>query len=893
MASKLVIVESPAKAKTIGSYLGKDFEVEASVGHIRDLPENGSKLDPELKKKWWAQYAVDVDNDFEPIYEITSEKHDQVRRLKQAMKGKDTLVLATDEDREGESISWHLLEVLKPPKSVKVERIAFHEITKEAIIHALSHPRAIDYDLVEAQEARRILDRLFGYTLSPVLWTKLQRNLSAGRVQTPAVKLIVDREKERLKFQSASYWDLTAELAIKGEAFSAVLKRIGGESIASGADFDGTTGQLKPSKNKVRLLGKQEAEALAPAAAASKPWTVVSIEEKEQAENPMPPFMTTTLQQEGSRKFGWSPDHTMRVAQTLYEGVSAKGEQIGLITYMRTDSLNLADAAVKSIRKYIEGHYPDSLPDRANVYRSKVRNAQEAHEAIRPTDVERTPDAVRSWLNADQAKLYDLIWKRTVACQMKSAKVLRTAVEIESTTGGSVLTFQANGRQILFQGCRQVYEVGKDDSDQESGAILPRLQKGQVLDCTEVNAEGHETRPPARYTEATLIKALESHGVGRPSTYASILSVIGPTRGYVRKSGRQLVPTFKAFLVMEILDGSFEEFSSLDFTRRMDESLDEIAEGKMKRADYLKRFYLGEAGLKTVIDERKESIPFPAFVLGDHPETGEPIIVRLNKEGKAFLQLGPREAKKFASVPDDVPPGDLTMEKALELLSGAKPEAASIGVDPITGQRLLLKNRSGFYLQVEQTEAEIARKEKPRFISLPADESPYDLSPEDLDALCCLPRSIGNHPESGTPIVFKMGKFGAYVECGTERRTLANWRDGITMTVEEGVKALAAPKGRPAVKGPAVIKDLGTIEGCAGPVRVLSGRFGPYVTDGTTNATLPKGTDPAALSVEDAQALLEKKREAGPSTGGRRKPMRRPAARKAGTTAKKTTRRKA
>lgn len=866
MASKLVIVESPAKAKTIGGYLGKEYEVEASIGHIRDLPDNGSKLDPELKKKWWAQYAVDIDNQFEPIYEITPERQNQVRKLKSALKGKTELVLATDEDREGESISWHLLQVLKPAKGVNVNRIAFHEITKEAIQHAISNPRQIDQDLVEAQEARRVLDRLFGYTLSPILWTKIQPNLSAGRVQTPAVKLVVDREKERMQFRSATYWDLLSELESDGKTFPAQLKQINQIGIASSQDFDPTTGGLKETKTKVRLLTESEAKSLAERSAKAKPWKVVGIEQKEVSDFPKPPFMTTTLQQEANRKFGWSGEQTMRTAQTLYEGVSVSGQLQGLITYMRTDSLNLADSAVTALRNYIKKHYADCLPDKPKSYQNKVRNAQEAHEAIRPTDPNLQPDSIASSLSSDQYKLYNLIWKRTLACQMKPAKTLQTSVQIEVKAESDLLRFQANGQQVLFEGYRKVYQVGLDrgdsQEDDDDNRILPPLKHGSELTCRKVEPVGHTTKPPSRYTEATLIKALEQHGVGRPSTYASILGVIGPGRNYVRKVKNYLIPTFKAFMVMELLENHFHEFATLDFTRQMDESLDEIAEGRAKRAAYLQEFFLGDSGLKTAVENRKKEIPFPAFFVGKDPESQEDIVIRITRDGGAFLQLGPRENKNYASIPDDMAPAEVTLEKAVELLKSKSAPQEEFFTDPANGRRLFLKNRGGYYLQEEQTEEEMAAKVKPRFVSLP-DGSPYDLSQEDLAQLCQLPRVIGQDPSTGLEVVYKMGKYGGYLESGTERRTLANWRDGLTTSLGEALSTLAAPKGKAAARGPELLKEFGDI---SPGIKVLAGRFGPYVTDGEINATLPKGTDPLQLSLELAQDLIQKKREAGPST---------------------------
>ncbi|RYG47518.1 type I DNA topoisomerase, partial [bacterium] len=651
MAKKLVIVESPAKAKTIGSYLGEDYEVMASVGHIRDLMPNGRSLPDDVKKKWWADYAVDVDNDFTPFYEVPVEKAAQVSKLRAALKGKDELVLATDEDREGEAISWHLLQVLKPTRNVKVKRIAFHEITKEAIKRAIENPRDVDSDLVEAQETRRILDRLYGYTLSPVLWSRVTKNLSAGRVQSPAVKLVVEREVARRNFRSATFWDLRADLGGEKETFSADLKTVDGQRVANGSDFEDTTGILKPTR-KVLWLDEDSARQLAAQAKESKPYRVARLEATEGTEKPAAPFMTTTLQQDANRKFGYSADRTMRIAQSLYEGVGIAGEQVGLITYMRTDSLTLSGEAVGRIRELIQKDYPDCLPDKPVQYANKVKNAQEAHEAIRPTDVGRRPSDVSAYLNEDQLKLYTLIWQRSVACQMKPTRVLRTEAEIEvQLAGGPKLGFLATGKQILFDGFLRVYSEGRDEgADDPRERRLPRLAEGQELPCRNVEPLGHSTKPPARYTDATLIKKLEELGIGRPSTYASIISVI-VDRGYVRKAGKQLVPTFRAFLAMEVLDKSFEELMDLGFTARMDEALDEISEGKTDSKSYLRTFFLGEGekkGLKPMVEERKKDIPFPAFIVGNSPETGEPIVVRNGKDGGAFLQIGEGENKRYA-----------------------------------------------------------------------------------------------------------------------------------------------------------------------------------------------------------------------------------------------------
>ncbi|MEZ0325291.1 MAG: type I DNA topoisomerase [Fimbriimonas sp.] len=891
MAKKLVIVESPAKARTISSYLGSDYEVEASIGHIRDLAPNAKGVPEEFRKKWWADYAVDVDNNFEPFYEVPPEKMAQVKKLREAMKGKDTLVLATDEDREGEAISWHLLKVLKPGKGVEIKRIAFHEITKNAILEALEHPRQVDECLVEAQETRRILDRLYGYTLSPVLWSRVTKNLSAGRVQSPAVKLIVEREIARRNFREAGYWDLKIEVEADKKPFTAELRTVAGARVANGSDFDDTTGVLKEGR-KVLQLDEARANKLAEAARAAKPYTVSRLEASEAQEKPAPPFMTTTLQQDANRKFGFSADRTMRIAQTLYEGVEINGEPTGLITYMRTDSLTLSSDALGRIRDTIKRDYPDCLPDKPQHYTSKVRNAQEAHEAIRPTDSHRRPDEIRRFLNDDQLRIYTLIWQRTMACQMKPARVLKTEADISVDTTEGKLTFLATGKQILFEGFLRVYSEGKDEANDDSQdkedpreRLLPNLRNGQEVDLRKVNALGHKTKPPARFTDATLIKKLEEQGIGRPSTYASIIATV-VDRGYVRKAGKQLVPTFKAFLAYEVLESNFHELTDLGFTARMDEELDRIAGGERGSKEYLQEFFMGSAekpGLRPMVEERKKTIPYPAFQVGPHPETGEMIVVRNGKDGRAFLQVGGEDNKRYGNVPDDFAPGDMTVEKAVELLNKKDAPAQSIGDDPISGRRLLVKFNQGYYLELERTPEEIEAKEKPTWISLPPNVDPHSLSAEDLGLLRQLPREIGTHPETGEPISFKVGKYGAYLESGSERRTVEEWKAGATMSVEEAVERLKQPKYGGKRAAPSALKEFGQLEGSSGPVKVLAGRFGPYVTDGETNATLPRGTDPANLTPEQAATLLQAKRDAGPST---RKFVRKKAAPKAKPKAK-------
>jgi len=867
MPKKLVIVESPAKARTIKGFLGSDYDVQASIGHIRDLAENKSELPKEMQKEWWADYSVDIDNDFDVKYVVPKEKSEQVRKLKSALKDADTLVLATDEDREGESISWHLLEVLKPKKGFPVHRIAFHEITKDAIQNALKNPRDIDHDLVRAQEARRVLDRLYGYTLSPVLWRLGKgRGLSAGRVQTPAVKLIVEREIERRNFRSASYWDLKALLKTDGGSFEAGLVEVNGKKIASGKeDFDPSTGELKGNK---LLLDEKAARDLASRAAQAKPWTVESVEQHPEQRRPYPPFMTSSLQQEANRKLGFSADRTMRVAQDLYEGIQGIGIEGGLITYMRTDSVNLSETAVSQARTLISARFgQEYLPPKPNRYTSKVNNAQEAHEAIRPTDVERSPETVAKALGrdskySDHIRLYELIWKRTVASQMKPAELLMTSARISAPTDG--LLFSATGKQINFPGFLRAYVEGSDDPDaalEDQEKLLPPLKGGQKVDPTKVDALGHETKPPARYTDASLVKALEDRGIGRPSTYAAIIRTI-VDREYVRKKGKELVPTFMAFLVTNVMDSHFGEFSDLGFTAEMDRELDEIANGKENWKRYLKEFFIGgenDPGLKKIVEARQKEIRRPVF------EVGEGISVQFGRNG-FFLVQGDIETGRTASVPEDIAPADLTPAMAMELFEKKAAGPESVGIDPVTGRRLLVKNRGGYYLEAERTKEEIEAKEKPRWISVPPGVNPADLAPEELEALCYLPKSLGTH--EGTEVFAKMGKYGGYVEMGVERRTIEDWRRLLTITLEEALPILAEPKtgGRAARSStPSALKEFGEVEGNEGPVKLMAGRYGPYVTDGKTNATLPKGTNPDDLTAEQASELLAAKRAAGPS----------------------------
>ncbi len=872
--AKLVIVESPAKAKTISRFLGSGYDVQASFGHVRDLPESADDIPATHKKYKWAKLGVDVDNDFEPLYIVPDDKRRHVETLKKASKDADELLLATDEDREGESISWHILQLLKPKKGTTIRRIVFHEITPEAIQEALRTPREIDEDLVRAQETRRILDRLYGYTLSPLLWKKVAPRLSAGRVQSVAVRLIVERERKRRSFVSSTYWDLLASFGAKEGAFEARLTQITGKRVATGRNFDPDTGKLK---DDVALLGETDATNLADAARVAKPWKVSDLETTPGEERPPQPFQTSTLQQEAVRKLRFTSKRTMQIAQQLYEGIDlGVGERVGLITYMRTDSLNLAERALEQTREVIRDLYgAEYLPKQPVRYKTKAKGAQEAHEAIRPTDLGRRPQDVKRYLEADQYALYELIWKRTVACQMLPAKVLRTSVEVEVEANQSTLTFAASGKQITFPGFLRAYVEGSDDPEAELDGqerLLPALQVGQDLDLRRLEAEGHTTKPPARYTEASLVKKLEEEGIGRPSTYASIISTI-QDRGYVHKRGTELIPTFTAFAVTELLEDNFTDYVDTKFTARMENELDEIADGKRDWVQHLRRFYHGEEselGLALQISSKEKEIPYPAIELGQSDE-GLPVVVKVGRYGN-YVQVGEGEASQKATIPEDLAPADLTLEKAMDLIRRKASGPEALGKDPSTGQCVFFKKgRFGSYLEVAQTDAEREAGEKPRRVTLPDNMREADLDEEALPLLIKFPIDLGPFPDSGEPMLVQMGRYGAYVKAGTETRNIPDWREAARMSADEAIALLRAPKqvrGRAAaVAAPKeAIKEFGALEGAEGPVRVLDGRYGAYVTDGKTNATLPKGTDPQDLTPEEALRLLAERRGAPKST---------------------------
>ena len=903
MAKPLVIVESPAKAKTLGRFLGAKYRVEASYGHIRDLPESAAEVPKEIKEKEWGRLGVDVESDFTPYYVVPNDKKKQVAHLKLAVKEASELLLATDPDREGEAISWHLTQVLKP--KIPVHRIVFHEITEDAVREALEHPSAVNEDLVRAQESRRILDRLYGYTLSPVLWKKVQTGLSAGRVQSVAVRLIVEREEERRAFNTSVYWDLEARLKGEGREFIATLARVNNQRIASGKDFDPKTGELK--NQNVRLLDEAAAGTLVEAIRASVPWTITSVEQKPGIERPAPPFTTSTLTQEASRKLGFSTERTMQVAQRLFQGVeTGNGEMEGLITYHRTDSTTLSDKALQESARVIREMFGAEYYDSPRRYQTRVKNAQEAHEAIRPTDFRLAPSRLERVLESDDLKVYELIWKRTMASQMVDARVLRTTLEISADgPGGDVAVLTASGKAIEFAGFRRAYVEGSDDPAaelEEQETILPQCAVGDRIDrdgrtaiaLLDTEPKRHETAPPARFTEASLIKELERLGIGRPSTYAPTIATI-VRRGYVFRQGKALVPSFTAFAVTKLLRDHFGDFVETDFTAEMEDDLDEISRGERESVEFLREFYYGNKkkkhrGLLGAVEQGAENADYPVLDLGGESADGEPVRIRIGRFGP-FVQVGEGGPGRTASLPDDVAPADLTVEKALELVRVKAEGPRTIGVDQATGMNVYVMNgRYGAYVQLGET-PEGKKAEKPKRASLQADMTESTITLEEALKLLSLPRVVGLHPDDNEPIVTNFGRFGPYVKHGDEFRSLESEDDVFKIGFDAALELIRAPKvsRRRQSAQKKVLKEL-TSNGTT--FKLLAGRYGPYVTDGTTNASIPKSTNPESVTFEQAAELLEARRNAAPSPrrgagGGRRR------AAAAAPRARKTTRKAA
>jgi DNA topoisomerase I len=846
---KLVIVESPAKAKTIAGYLGGDYVVESSIGHIRDLPTSASEIPAKVKDEPWARLGVNVDDDFAPIYVVDARKKKVVADLRSKLKSADELLLATDEDREGEAIAWHLVQELKP--KVPVRRMVFHEITRPAIERALRETREIDESLVDAQEARRVLDRLYGYEVSPVLWRKVMQGLSAGRVQSVATRLVVERERERIAFVAAGYWDVIA--TFDPGAFTARLAAVDGRRVAQGRDF-GQDGALRA--DDAVQLGQDDARRVAGALGGAA-FAVTSVEEKPYRRRPAAPFMTSTLQQEASRKLRLSSQQTMRVAQRLYEN--------GFITYMRTDSTTLSEAALTAARDQARRLYgAEAVPEESRRYERRVKNAQEAHEAIRPAgDSFRTPDEVRRELSGDEFNLYDLIWKRTVASQMADARGQTVSIRIGATTSdGQSVEFATAGTTITSRGFLLAYEEGRDEpaADDSEDKRLPPLAKGDELNATRLEPEGHSTSPPARYTEATLVKALEDRGIGRPSTYAAIMGTI-LDRGYVRRQGQALVPEFLAFAVVNLLEQHFARLVDYEFTARMEDDLDEIAAGEEGRTDWLRRFYFGtdgDTGLKELVAHLGD---IDAREINTLPIAGSDIVVRVGRYGPYLERDGQRQ-----TLPPDIAPDELTPERAEELLAQGRQER-ELGVDPESGNAVVVRaGRYGPYVtEVSDGDG------KARTASLFHSMSPETVTLEEALRLLTLPRTLGE--VDGEAVVAANGRYGPYVKKGSDTRSLESEEQLFTATLEEALALLATPKqrGRRAATPP--LKELGDDPVTGKPIVLKDGRFGPYVTDGETNASLRAGDSVEQITPERARELLQERRERGPARA--KKPSRR------------------
>jgi len=893
--TRLVIVESPAKAKTIAGYLGPGYVVESSIGHIRDLPRNAADVPASHKHLAWAKTGVDVDNGFETLYVVSPDKKQQVAKLRALLKDADELYLATDEDREGEAIAWHLLETLKP--KVPVRRMVFHEITQSAIQHAVDSPRELDRALVDAQETRRVLDRLYGYSVSPVLWKKVLGGLSAGRVQSVATRIVVERERARMRFRQAEYWDVEGVFQAREQddptaprALDATLVAVDGQRLATGRDFDADTGRL--TRGGALHLDKASARSLAERLTGVE-FTVRSVEDKPYTRRPYAPFMTSTLQQEGGRKLRFSAQRVMQTAQRLYEN--------GHITYMRTDSVNLSETAVAAARQQARQLYgPEYVPEAPRRYTSKSKNAQEAHEAIRPSgDAFRTPGELAGEVTGDELRLYELIWQRTVASQMADARGTSASIRLGARTAdGTDAEFAASGKVITFPGFLRAYVEGSDDPDAELESTerrLPRVAVGDGLAVTSLDPQGHTTSPPARYTEASLVKQLEELGIGRPSTYASIISTI-QDRGYVWKKGSALVPTWTAFAVIGLLEQHFGRLVDYSFTASMEDDLDVIAGGQGNSVEWLTRFYFGakdgkegglakQGGLKTLTTDRLDEIDareVNSIVIG-RTEDGQEAVVRVGKYG-AYVQVG----DKRASLPDDLAPDELTPQLALELADAPSNDRV-LGTDPVTGHDVIAKTgRYGPYISLVLPEGS---PDKPPSASLFASMDIASISLDQALRLLTLPRTLGQAPD-GEPVTAQNGRYGPYItKGGKDSRSLTDEEQLFTVTLDEALALLAQPKtrGRAAAKPP--LKTLGEDSATGAAMVVKEGRFGPYVTDGETNASLRKGDTPETLTDERASELLADRRARGPAT--KKAPAKRAAAKKApanrATTKKATT----
>jgi len=897
VAHKLVIVESPAKARTIEGYLGKGYVVESSIGHIRDLPQTAADIPAKVKGESWARLGVNVDDGFKPVYVVSRDKKAHITKLKGLLKDADELYLATDEDREGEAIAWHLLDELKPRPDLPVKRMVFHEITPAAIQAAVETPREIDMDLVEAQEARRILDRLYGYEVSPVLWKKVMSGLSAGRVQSVATRLVVDRERERIAFRMASYWDLEGTFDAGADhdqrMFPGKLHSIDGVRVARGTDF-GDDGALKDGA-KVAHLNQAKAEALV-AALHDTDFTVRSVESKPYTRKPYAPFRTTTMQQEASRKLGFSASSTMSVAQRLYEN--------GYITYMRTDSTTLSDTALNAARTQARELYgAEYVPDAPRVYASKVKNAQEAHEAIRPAgDNFRTP--AQTGLTGDQFRLYELIWMRTIASQMKDAAGNSLTIRLAGPSANDEdVVFTASGRTITFHGFLKAYVEGNDDAEaarDDAESKLPNLTEGASVSAAALKASGHETKPPARYTEASLISELEGREIGRPSTYASIIGTI-LNRGYVYKKGTALVPAWLAFSVIRLLERHFTRLVSYEFTAGMEQVLDEIAGGRKNLETELGEFYFGSAdieGLKQLVTElgdidAKELATFP---VAGPDGTLSGVDLRVGRYGPyvedTTADISADQPLPRANVPEDLPPDELTLEKARELLANPAGAETELGTDPESGNPIVAKNgRYGAYV-TEVLPEDAPKKQKARTGSLFQTMTLETITLEEALRLLSLPRVVGTDDE-GVEITAQNGRYGPYLKKGTDSRSLETEEQLFDITLEQALAIYAQPKqrGRGAAKPP--LKELGNDPVSGQPIVVKEGRFGEYVTDGEYNATLRKDDSVEEITLERAAELLAERREKGPAKKAAKKGAKKTAKKATKKTAAKKTTKKA
>ncbi len=896
---RLVIVESPAKAKKIASFLGAGYTVESSIGHIRDLPKNAADVPASHKGEAWARLGVDVDNGFKTLYVVSADKRQQVAKLKALLKDADELFLATDEDREGEAIAWHLLETLKP--KVPVRRMVFHEITPQAIQHAVDTPRELDTALVDAQETRRVLDRLYGYEVSPVLWKKVMPKLSAGRVQSVATRIVVERERARMRFVQAGYWDLDGVFTPPAQSdptapttMSATLQSLDGKRLATGASFEQETGQLKAGADVVLLDEASARDLLARLESAA--FEVRNVESRPYTRRPYAPFMTSTLQQEAGRKLRFSAQRTMQTAQRLYEN--------GHITYMRTDSVNLSETAITAARQQARDLYgPEYVPDAPRRYTGKVKNAQEAHEAIRPSgDVFRTPGELAREVSGDELRLYELIWQRTVASQMADARGTSASIRLGARTAdGQDAEFVASGKVITFPGFLRAYVAGSADPDAELETAerrLPVVTVGDALGVASLEAQGHTTSPPARYTEASLVKRLEELGIGRPSTFASIITTV-QDRGYVWKKGSALVPTWLAFAVVGLLERHFARLVDYGFTASLEEDLDVIAGGNGNSVEWLTRFYFGsdsgkaggvasQGGLKKLVGGNLDEIDardVNSIVIGRNDE-GVEVVVRVGRYGP-YVQVG----EERASLPEDLAPDELTVEKAVELARAPSGDR-ELGTDPTTGYPVVAKaGRYGPYVSLVLPEGS---KDKPPTGSLFASMDLETITLDQALQLLTLPRVLGS-AEDGEEITAQNGRYGPYVSKGKESRSLESEEALFTVSLVEAQHLLAQPKqyGRRAAAPKPPLKTLGKDPVSGGEMVVKEGRFGPYVTDGETNASLRKGDTPDGLDDERAAELLAERRARGPATPKTtaRKPAKKVAAKKA--PAKKAAPRKA